>query len=1171
MTRRKHRGGSSDLASKRRFAEIDRRGQRLREVQEARQRDLDRLAMESLMLNGQEFVNRYESLPVGFGFGGDVSGIGMSPLYRSDQNQRFEGQDWPFYVTEQDVSYARGMARFISTVQCPAVGIQENLLNYIVGTGPTVAISPAKHADVPENLVPFVQDIVDEFLTENNFKCDRDREFFWRACRDGESFLAFYPKHDGFTECRFIEPELVIDPGAAPWDDDELWRTYGTYVDCATNWRWGIHTADHDVEKVYGYVVQWVPSGPRDYLPARYVEHWKLNRDSTVKRGLTDFYPAWKWINDQARLLANTTAGATELSAIAYILQNSQASQQQMENMRAAHADQSYSIMTPAGGMKTYYKEYRPPGSVLTAPKGQEYLPGPAGSERGNAFLQVVQGILKQVATRFCMTEGMVSGDDSANNRASMAEAGSRFHQFAVARQGMLVNRFTRIIWKALEFAYDQNVFRQYGYFMAGGKTFRELKRALSLQIEFPDVDPKQKKENTERRVSLHRERIMSAKTAMIEEGLDPEEEETNLTKEAPPQGGAPGGMPGMPGMPGMDGGLPDLGADPGADPGADAETAALPVAPVAPVVAESLVPKVPEVIEVPDVRQDDGWSCGAAAAMSVGVLRGVGPKTLPEWKDLLGTTEQHGTGAVAIVDVLGLLGLSVTEQHRMSLADLSAHLEAGRPVLCPVQDYDSTPEDYDSGHWLTVIGRIPGAYIIVQDSSEDNAMHMAGGTVDDPDPEKSLAAPGRKLIREEDWLQAWHDRDDDGRTYIRYGIAVGLPRGGVQEAKIPARKRRVHEQFAAADTDARVPTTVHEFSYAFVEVPTAVSEHLRSMAERIPDWDLAPKGREDEPHITLRFGLNADDAQAVRQIVEGFGPITVTLGKTSVFPARQRPTASTPADVVKVDVVSQDLHRLNSLLAKLPQSEQSYRYVPHITLAYVRPGSGDKYAGIRDLDGVKLRLNSVVFRGKDGARTDIPLGTLDVLESVSKGHSHGSDQVAGSRQPIGDLAGGRGDGADGVGPLLGASRLLAESQPRQTGGDVHEGSRGGTGPRPTGGRPYVLPWERAEPADRRDQADGGQLAESVRAGSDGRSVSGQPVLEVGASGAGRERLRDPGDLAEDPAGDGGARGLAPGADNSDCPAGGSPVPFQLAGVAESLLQPADAEWASAVWSAVSA
>lgn len=35
-------------------------------------------------------------------------------------------------------------------------------------------------------------------------------------------------------------------------------------------------------------------------------------------------------------------------------------------------------------------------------------------------------------------------------------------------------------------------------------------------------------------------------------------------------------------------------------------------------------------------------------------------------------------------------------------------------------------------------------------------------------------AAPGRMMIREEKWLQVWHDVDCDNRPYVRYGISVG-------------------------------------------------------------------------------------------------------------------------------------------------------------------------------------------------------------------------------------------------------------------------------------------------------------------------------------------------------------------------------------------------------------
>lgn len=186
------------------------------------------------------------------------------------------------------------------------------------------------------------------------------------------------------------------------------------------------------------------------------------------------------------------------------------------------------------------------------------------------------------------------------------------------------------------------------------------------------------------------------------------------------------------------------------------------------------------EIIEIPDIRQPNHFACGCCSAMSVGKHYGVGPKTEKEWEKALGTTEERSTSPNAIVGYLTRLGLHVEAREEMTVSNLAGYVKAGWPVICPVQDYGnvrSKKAAYDYGHWLTVIAVLPG-YIVVQDSSEENAEHVPGGDVpkSNADGAGNLSAPGRVLIREEDWIKAWHDKTEDGTLLQQFGIAVGPP-----------------------------------------------------------------------------------------------------------------------------------------------------------------------------------------------------------------------------------------------------------------------------------------------------------------------------------------------------------------------------------------------------------
>lgn len=154
-------------------------------------------------------------------------------------------------------------------------------------------------------------------------------------------------------------------------------------------------------------------------------------------------------------------------------------------------------------------------------------------------------------------------------------------------------------------------------------------------------------------------------------------------------------------------------------------------------------------------------------------------------------------------------------------------------------------------------------------------------------------------------------------------------------------------------------------------------SGHILEMAMSIPDADLAADGREDRPHVTVKYGLHTSEADKVRHAVAGFGPVPITLGKTSLFPANEKQSqrGGDQFDVVKIDVESDRLRELNKLIAdSLECTDTHPSYNPHVTLAYVKPGLGEKYAGRTDVEGQTLLLDRLIFSSKDRIETVILL-----------------------------------------------------------------------------------------------------------------------------------------------------------------------------------------------------
>lgn len=188
----------------------------------------------------------------------------------------------------------------------------------------------------------------------------------------------------------------------------------------------------------------------------------------------------------------------------------------------------------------------------------------------------------------------------------------------------------------------------------------------------------------------------------------------------------------------------------------------------------------------------------------------------------------------------------------------------------------------------------------------------------------------------------------------------------------------------------------------------------LKELADSIADSDLAADGREENFHITVKYGLHTEDPEEVKQVIREWlsdnpnkQPVTAILDKVSVFPAEENGSQKDEDlyDVVKVNVLSDDLHSLNQFLSnRLEHTDTHPKYQPHITLAYTKPGAGSKYTN-GDMDRQLVQLDKLIFSDKDHNHTAIDLKqelqNLDTNGSVQNKHNlFGLDQITDRPRP---------------------------------------------------------------------------------------------------------------------------------------------------------------------------
>jgi len=168
------------------------------------------------------------------------------------------------------------------------------------------------------------------------------------------------------------------------------------------------------------------------------------------------------------------------------------------------------------------------------------------------------------------------------------------------------------------------------------------------------------------------------------------------------------------------------------------------------------------------------------------------------------------------------------------------------------------------------------------------------------------------------------------------------------------------------------------KFSSTQVNLPPTLAAKIKKIGLQIADEDLADDGREDKPHVTVKYGLHTEDVEDVERILSDAHPIELTLGPLALF-------KHDDYDVLFATVTSPYLHELNALISdRLQVTDTHPRYSPHATIAYLKSGLGEDYLNDDSLVGETVIIDEVMFSNTDEEHTPIRLrGELKVAKTV--------------------------------------------------------------------------------------------------------------------------------------------------------------------------------------------
>ena len=192
-------------------------------------------------------------------------------------------------------------------------------------------------------------------------------------------------------------------------------------------------------------------------------------------------------------------------------------------------------------------------------------------------------------------------------------------------------------------------------------------------------------------------------------------------------------------------------------------------------------------------------------------------------------------------------------------------------------------------------------------------------------------------------------------------------------ESKMKSFKKEVDSVLKARD-----PAKPYKFSSTQINLPKELADQVIAFGNTIPDDELADDGRENEIHVTVKYGIHGNDVRPIRDAAKCFGPIEIVLGETSFFSCEEY-------DVVKIDVESPRLVELNKIVADSTECTDTHpKYIPHVTVAYVAKGIGQKYSGISIFEGESFEADSFQFVSKNKIKYGVSL-TEDQPEMKSR------------------------------------------------------------------------------------------------------------------------------------------------------------------------------------------
>lgn len=432
---------------------------------------------------------------------------GVPQQYLTRRDNRMAGELLPLYINWWQLKIIRDRSRQIARNNEFAISAINAHRNYVVGTGFTYTVQ-ARYDGANLDLIKKTQDLVD-LLVEHNRMPEIESEIIYRLHADGEAFLRFFAGSDGLLRVRFIEPELIRPPAD----------------DTTPNNSFGIKCDDDDIHDITGYWVierPWFDLTPT-LVPADQILHLKINSESNSKRGLPTIYAVESNLRAAEDVLQSMIALAKARSKIAVIRKVNDSPPDAIAELARTATDFTVTDPVQARSTNISHMGY---GSILTT-TGNVGYEFPSLNVGSGDLVETLNANLRAIASRFGITETMMSADASNNNYASAlvaeAPAVKTFERMQRMLGQAIGERRTRpersLIWNQITHAVNM------------GMLPRDVFEQVTIRAKGPSLVSRNRNEEASVAKQYYDMGLWSPQTITADSGKNYEEEQRNIAK----------------------------------------------------------------------------------------------------------------------------------------------------------------------------------------------------------------------------------------------------------------------------------------------------------------------------------------------------------------------------------------------------------------------------------------------------------------------------------------------------------------------------------------------------------------------------------------------------------------------------------------------------------------